>query len=79
MDESGDGLKGRNVIGMIDNNAKNTIVIGAHFDHLGYGSEGSLHRGEPAIHNGADDNASGTAALVQLAGILESEGLESNV
>jgi hypothetical protein len=45
------------------------LVIGAHFDHLGYGGEGSgslvphLHE----IHNGADDNASGTAALLELA------------
>ena len=43
-----------------------TVVIGAHYDHLGYGHEGSLYRGEPAIHNGADDNASGTAALIEL-------------
>lgn len=79
IDASGEGLKGRNVIGFIDNKAQNTIVIGAHFDHLGYGSEGSLHRGEPAIHNGADDNASGTAALVQLAGVLGNADLDSNV
>jgi len=75
----GEGLKGRNVLAYVDNQAKNTIVIGAHFDHLGYGSEGSLHRGEPAIHNGADDNASGTAALIQLGGILKDEKLDSNV
>lgn len=59
--------KGHNVAGFIDNNAKHTVVIGAHYDHLGYGDEGSLHRGEMAIHNGADDNASGTAALIELA------------
>jgi hypothetical protein len=56
-----------NVVGMIDNGAKNVVVIGAHLDHLGYGDEGSLHRGEPAIHNGADDNASGVAVMLQLA------------
>ncbi len=65
-----EGVTGRNVAGYIDNKGTSTIVIGAHFDHLGYGSEGSLHRGEPAIHNGADDNASGTAAMIQLAKIL---------
>ena len=75
----GEGLKGSNVVAMIDNGAEHTIVIGAHFDHLGYGSEGSLHRGEPEIHNGADDNASGTAALIQLASVLKSEDLSSNV
>lgn len=79
MEADGEGLKGRNVIGYLHNNADHTIVIGAHFDHLGYGAEGSLHRGEPAIHNGADDNASGTAALVQLAGILQTKDLSSNV
>ncbi|WP_428094999.1 M28 family peptidase [Candidatus Pollutiaquabacter sp.] len=55
-----------NVCGYIDNGAATTVVIGAHYDHLGYGHEGSLYRGEPAIHNGADDNASGTAALIEL-------------
>ena len=44
------------------------IIIGAHFDHLGMGGEGSLYRGdEPQIHNGADDNASGTAGVLELA------------
>ncbi|MBL7956921.1 MAG: M20/M25/M40 family metallo-hydrolase [Flavobacteriales bacterium] len=56
-----------NVVGMIDNGASNVVVIGAHLDHLGWGEEGSLHRGEKAIHNGADDNASGIAVMLQLA------------
>ena len=56
-----------NVVGMIDNGAPNVVVIGAHLDHLGWGDEGSLHRGERAIHNGADDNASGIAVMLQLA------------
>jgi len=44
------------------------IVVGGHFDHLGDGGEGSLHGGhEPAIHHGADDNASGTAGVIALA------------
>lgn len=62
---------GHNVIGFIDNKAANTVVIGAHYDHLGMGGESSLFRGEPAIHNGADDNASGTAALIELARMLK--------
>ncbi|MEB2774700.1 M28 family peptidase [Algoriphagus sp. D3-2-R+10] len=74
----GDGVTGRNVIGYIDNKSENTIVIGAHFDHLGMGGSGSLHRGDSAIHNGADDNASGTAALVALARILKHEQHSSN-
>lgn len=61
-------ITGNNVIGYINNNADKTIVIGAHYDHLGYGGEGSLYRGEEkAIHNGADDNASGVAIMLHLA------------
>ena len=64
----GDGtISGRNVIGFIDNQAANTIVIGAHYDHLGMGGAGSLFREGDAIHNGADDNASGVAMMLQLA------------
>ncbi len=60
---------GHNVIGYIDNRAATTIILGAHFDHLGYGEDGNSRNTthEQAIHNGADDNASGTAALIELA------------
>ncbi|MFT3884525.1 MAG: M28 family peptidase [Flavobacteriales bacterium] len=58
---------GHNVVGLLDNGRPGTVVIGAHYDHLGYGHEGSLYRGKPAIHNGADDNASGVALMLQLA------------
>ncbi|NRD18584.1 M28 family peptidase [Winogradskyella eckloniae] len=65
-------ITGHNVIGFIDNKAKTTIVIGAHYDHLGFGGEGSLFRGEEkAIHNGADDNASGVAVMLNLASRLK--------
>lgn len=74
----GEGITGRNVVGFIDNQAEKTIVIGAHFDHLGFGGVGSLHRGDSAIHNGADDNASGTAALLALAEILKHQKHQSN-
>jgi hypothetical protein len=57
-------ITGRNVIAYKDFGAANTIIIGAHFDHLGMGEENSLWTGDPAIHNGADDNASGVAALL---------------
>ncbi len=59
-------VTGINVIGYLDNKAPKTVIIGAHYDHLGYGAEGSLHRGDTAIHNGADDNASGVAVLLNL-------------
>lgn len=75
----GDGVTGRNVVAFLDKKADKTIVIGAHFDHLGMGGQGSLHRGDSAIHNGADDNASGTAALLALAEILKHEELKNNI
>jgi len=71
-------LKGTNVVGLIDNKADHTVVIGAHYDHLGYGGRGSLHAGSQAIHNGADDNASGVAAMLQLAEILSDRNEKSN-
>ncbi|MFP4844531.1 M28 family peptidase [Winogradskyella sp. PE311] len=65
-------ITGHNVIGFIDNNAKTTIVIGAHYDHLGFGGEGSLYREkDKAVHNGADDNASGVAVMLNLASRLK--------
>ena len=60
-------IDGYNVVGYLDHSAAKTIVLGAHYDHLGYGGDGSLHTGEKAIHNGADDNASGVAAILRMA------------
>ncbi|WP_298756445.1 M28 family peptidase [uncultured Psychroserpens sp.] len=72
-------ITGTNVIGFLDNKAENTIIIGAHYDHLGYGAEGSLYRGETQeIHNGADDNASGVAVMLNLAKKLASENKGNN-
>ena len=48
--------------------SRQAIVVGAHYDHLGRGGNGSLAPGEDAIHNGADDNASGVAGMLELAG-----------
>lgn len=62
-----------NVIGIVEGSdpqlKDQAIVFGAHFDHLGFGGEnsGSLRPDSVAVHNGADDNASGTAALLELA------------
>jgi Iap family predicted aminopeptidase len=69
-------LEGHNVIGFINHKAPQTVVIGAHYDHLGYNElGGSTYRKQqnekPQIHNGADDNASGTAALIELAELLQ--------
>jgi len=71
---------GHNVIGYIDNGAVTTAILGAHFDHLGYGEDGNsmLRTGERLIHNGADDNASGTAALIELARVLKTSKAKNN-
>lgn len=76
--------KTANVIAMIPGSdpelSKQYIVVGAHFDHLGLGGEGSLHSSkEPAIHYGADDNASGTAAVIELAQRLSAQPLPRSV
>ena len=56
-----------NVAGIIPGRGKlqdEVVVIGAHYDHLGYGGRGSMKPNDSGIHNGADDNASGTAAVL---------------
>jgi hypothetical protein len=80
FDVNGDGtITGNNVVGFLDNKAENTIIIGAHYDHLGFGGEGSLYRDSiKAIHNGADDNASGVAILLNLAAKLKKKNTNNN-
>ena len=70
-----------NVIGYLDNQAKYTIVIGAHYDHLGLGLAGNSLDPNPKnkIHNGADDNASGTAGVMELARIFSQNNYTENV
>ena len=73
-------ITGHNVIGFINNNAKTTIVIGAHYDHLGFGGEGSLYREkDKAVHNGADDNASGVAVMLNLASRLKTKNDKAEI
>ncbi len=67
-----------NVIGFDDNSAETTVVIGAHYDHLGRGHFGSRHTGhDHPVHNGADDNASGVAILLELAREFQEPGHEA--
>ncbi len=68
----------KNVIGYLNFNAPNTVILGAHFDHLGYGEDGNSLDGQGQIHNGADDNASGTAALIELGRLLQTTGAHNN-
>lgn len=67
-----------NVIAYLNNDAQYTIVIGAHYDHLGLGDAGNSLDANPVnkIHNGADDNASGTAGLMELARYYSSNGIK---
>jgi len=71
-------LTAYNVAGYIDNNAEYTVVIGGHFDHLGYGNQGSRSPGVNAIHPGADDNASGTAGVLEAARYLSQSSSTKN-
>jgi hypothetical protein len=71
-------IAAKNVVGVLEGSgpmADQTVVVGAHYDHLGYGGFGSLAKnpGEKAIHHGADDNGSGTTALLELARRLGQE------
>lgn len=65
----GAAARGANVLAYLDNKAASTIIIGAHYDHLGKDGQGSSLDANPAdkIHNGADDNASGVAGVMELA------------
>ncbi len=62
---------GKNVVAYIDNKAAHTVVLGAHVDHLGYNQDKNALDINNDIRNGADDNASGTAALIELAKTLK--------
>ena len=65
----GEVVSAIDVVGYLDNGAENTVIIGAHFDHLGMGLDKNSLDPNPVgkIHNGADDNASGVAGVLELA------------
>jgi len=69
---------GLNVAGYWDNGAETTVVIGGHYDHLGFGGSGSRSPGEKVIHPGADDNASGTAGVLEAARFLVNSDLKKH-
>jgi Tol biopolymer transport system component/Zn-dependent M28 family amino/carboxypeptidase len=72
-----------NIVGVLraqgDQRLPGAVVIGAHYDHLGMGQEGSLAPDVAAPHNGADDNASGVAALLEAARVLARTKLRRDV
>lgn len=78
----GTGAEGtaHNVVAFLDNKADKTIIIGAHFDHLGIGENGSSLDANPKgkIHNGADDNASGVAGVLELARYFKNNKVKEN-
>jgi hypothetical protein len=64
----------RNVIGYLPGKTSEYIIVGAHYDHLGHGGQSSLAPSQVGqVHPGADDNASGTAGMLEIARILSSE------
>ncbi|MFM8578637.1 MAG: M28 family peptidase [Planctomycetaceae bacterium] len=68
---------GRNVLAILPGkgpHAKEVVVLGAHYDHLGYGGSNSASPEVRAVHHGADDNASGTAMLIEVARLLAAAG-----
>jgi aminopeptidase YwaD len=67
-----------NVVAFINNNAPTTIILGAHYDHLGFGEDKNALDALHEVHNGADDNASGTAALIELAKLLKQSNAKNN-
>lgn len=81
-DTTGEKRLSKNVVGLLQGtgNSDEFIIIGAHYDHLGYGEFGSLYRGETKrIHNGADDNASGTAGVLELAHYFSENRPETDI
>lgn len=78
-DTTGIPTSGRNVVGLLDRGSEHTVIVGAHFDHLGWGGAGSRAPDDSLIHNGADDNASGVAALLEIAKQLGASSIKQNV
>lgn len=62
-------VNANNILGWVDNGKAESIIIGAHYDHLGMGDQGSslMANSNGQVHNGADDNASGVAGMIELA------------
>ena len=76
--EASGGVQAKNVVAMLPGkNRDEYVVVGGHYDHVGSGEYGS---GQPgSIHNGADDNASGTAAVMEIAETLALEAKDGRV
>lgn len=73
-----ESVKVKNVAGIIPG-GDDVLVIGAHYDHLGYGQSGSLDELAHVIHNGADDNASGVAGMLETARLIKEQPINSTL
>ena len=71
VDIAPETAEARNVVALLPgadpDRAREYIIVGAHYDHLGFGGDGSLAPDSRDVHNGADDNASGVAAVIEIA------------
>ncbi|MCL5991761.1 MAG: M28 family peptidase [Bacteroidetes bacterium] len=81
---SEDTIQINNILGVVKGNDPNLadeyLIVGAHYDHIGWGEVNSFYKGKTAqIHNGADDNASGVSALLELASIFKNKPLRRNL
>jgi len=74
-----DSISSEMVTCFVNNKAENTLLIGAHLDHIGMGGEFSKSFGKTDVHNGADDNASGVALLIELQRFIEDKKMPFNV
>ena len=72
-------MKGKNIIAFKNNKSDSTIIISAHYDHIGYGGELSKSIGTNGIHFGADDNASGVSLLLELANYFSKVKFKYNI
>ena len=74
-------ITGNNVVAFLNNNAQKTILIGAHYDHLGFNEHNNSTNPNATgqIHNGADDNASGVATVLELASMFTTNKIKENV
>lgn len=70
--------EGRNVVGVTPKKKKSTVIIGAHYDHIGRGELGGSRKDTFASHYGADDNASGTAMIMELAKAVKNKKLNKH-
>ncbi len=70
---------GNNIVALLDKGSEEYIVLGGHYDHLGMGGPFSLEPDIHAVHNGADDNASGIAAILSILRRLDKEKLNHNI